>query len=264
MTSLLAFFGQVIEGISIVSREKMIRMRTGTTKKIIPVVFIVVSLLYIAFGFSLEHRRMIGDEKGWDPGSRAMPLGVGFLMLAASIYLTLKKESFEKLGQLQPDSGSVKLISLTIMLSVMYIFFFRYVGFILATNILLFTLIYFNSRQDISWNMIPNWGLGGLFSTGFTLLIYSIGRVTTRFLFLTGKRSNIVLLTNRLVTTGLTCALATLIFLIALFFVRKFLRGTPAKILMHAVFIATGLTEFLYLVFRQVFWVSLAQGIITW
>ena len=153
-----------------------------------------------------------------------MPVSVGFLMLTASIYLTLKRERAEEREQTQPDPGSVKLISLTIILSVMYILFFRYVGFILATNILLFTLIYFNSRQDLTWNMIPNWSLGILLSAGFILLLYSLGRVTTRFLFLTGKRSNIDLLTNRLVITGLTFTLVTLIFLITLFLLRKFLR----------------------------------------
>ena len=242
----------------------IIGMRIGTTRKIIPVVFIVVSLLYIAFGFSLEHRRMIGDERGWDPGSRAMPVGVGFLMLVTSIYLTLKQERSAEREQTQPDPGSAKLISLTIILSVIYILSFRYVGFILATNILLFTLIYFNSRQNITWNMVPNWGLGILLSTGFILLLYSIGRITTRFLFLTGKRSNIALLTNRLVITGLTFTLVTLIFLITLFLLKKFLRGTPARTLMNAALIATGTTELLYLVFKQVFWVSLAEGIITW
>jgi len=235
-----------------------------TTKKVIPLIFVVVSILYIVFGFSLEQRRMIGDERGWDPGSRAMPLGLGFLLLGLSIYLALKKEQSEEDEENQPDPGSIKLISLTITLSILYILFFRYVGFIFSTNILLFTLIYFNYKTDITWDAIPNCLFGILVSTGFILLLYSIGRFITRFLFLTGKRSNIEILTNRLSMTGITLIVLTGIFLITLFLVKKIMKSEQSKIFFNAVFIATGVTEFLYLVFKQIFWVSLAKGIIYW
>ncbi len=235
-----------------------------TAKKAIPLLFVVVSILYIIFSFSLEQRRMIGDERGWDPGSRAMPLGIGFIMLGASIYLVLKEARTAGEGEEPLDSGSIKLISLTIMLSVFYILFFRYVGFILSTNTLLFTLIYFNYRRDITWNVVPNFLPGLVVSTGFILLLYSIGRFATRFLFLTGKRSNIEILTNRLSTTGITFIVLTGIFLITLFLFKKFLKTEQSKIFLNVVLIATGMTEFLYLIFKQIFWVSLAKGIIFW
>ncbi|GAF82731.1 unnamed protein product, partial [marine sediment metagenome] len=85
---------------------------------------------------------MIGDEMGWDPGSRAMPIGIGFLMLGVSIYLFFKeRKSGEE--EITLDFASKKLIIITIMLSILYILFFRFVGFVLSTNILLFALIYF-------------------------------------------------------------------------------------------------------------------------
>ena len=235
-----------------------------TAKRLIPIVFVVVSILYIVFGFSLEQRRMIGDERGWDPGLRTMPLGIGFLMLSLSLYLALKREQSEEHEMPRPDPGSLKLISLTIILSILYILVFRYVGFILATNILLFTLIYFNDKQDITWNILPNWVLGSLGSTGFIVLLYSIGRFTTRYLFVTGKRSNINIFTNRLVMTGVTFIAVTGIFLIMVFLLKKFFKSDPSRIVINAAFVATGTTEFLYLVFRQIFWVSLAKGLIFW
>jgi hypothetical protein len=207
---------------------------------------------------------MIGDERGWDPGSRAMPISTGFLLLGLSIYLALKEGISIKDEEKSLDPRSVKLISLTITLAIFYILCFRYVGFILSTNILLFTLIYFNYKQDITWRMLPKFLFGIIVSSGFILLLYSLGRYITRFLFLLGKRSNIHILTNRLFFTGITFILLTIIFLLTLFIFKSIFKKEHSIILFTSVYIATGMTEFLYLVFKQIFWVSLAKGVIYW
>ena len=235
-----------------------------TTKRILPFVFVVVAVFYLIFSFSLEQRRMIGDEKGWDPGSRAMPISTGFLLLGLSIYLTFKEGNSTKDEEESLDPGPVKLISLTITLAIFYILCFRYVGFILSTNILLFTLIYFNYRQDITWRMLPTFLAGIIASSGFILLVYSIGRYITRFLFLMGKRSHVQILTNRLFFTGITFIFLAIIFLLTLFIVKRIFKKEHTRIFFTSVYIATGVTEFLYLVFKQIFWVSLAKGVIFW
>ena len=234
-----------------------------STRRVIPLVIVVVSLLYIVFSFSLEQRRMIGDVKGWDPGSRAMPVGVGFLMLGLSIYLSFKEarsgEEEKPLG-----TGSKKLIILTATLSIIYVLCFRFVGFILSTNILLFTLVYFNYRQDIRWNMVPNFSIGILLSSGFIVLTYSIGRFVTRSLFLMGKRSNIEILTSRVFTSGITLLVVIVIFIVTLLLSKEAIKNEKSKSLCISGFISAGATEFLYIIFKQIFWVSLARGLIFW
>lgn len=234
-----------------------------TTKIIIPIVFIFFSLLYIILSFSIEQRKMIGDEMGWDPGSRAMPIGIGFLMLGVSIYLFFKeRKSGEE--EITLDSASKKLIILTIMLSILYILFFRFVGFILSTNVLLFTLIYFYYKRDIKWSMMRNFSIGLLASTGTMILFYSIGRFITHFLFLIGRRSNSEIFSGRLFMTGVTFLILLFIFFTMLLLFRKVIKNENFRIPLLSGFVTIGVTEFIYIIFKQIFWVSLAQGLIFW
>ncbi len=232
-------------------------------KIIIPIVFIFFSLLYIILSFSIEQRKMIGDEMGWDPGSRAMPIGIGFLMLGVSIYLFFKeRKSGEE--EITLDFASKKLIIITIMLSILYILFFRFVGFVLSTNILLFALIYFYYKRDIRWNMIQNFSIGLFLSVGLMILFYSIGRFTTRFLFLIGRNSNIEIFSGRLFITGVTFLVLLLIFFTMLLLFKKIIKNKNFRIPLLSGFIAVGVTEFIYIIFKQIFWVSLAKGLIFW
>jgi len=234
-----------------------------STRTIIPIVFIFFSLLYIILSFSIEQRKMIGDETGWDPGSRAMPIGIGFLMLGVSIYLFFKeRKSGEE--EITLDSASKKLIILTIMLSILYILFFRFVGFILSTNILLFTLIYFYYKRDIRWNMIQNFSIGLFLSVGLMIPFYSIGRFTTRFLFLIGRNSNIEIFSGRLFITGVAFLVLLCIFFTILLLFRKVIKDENFRIPLLSGFISIGVTQFIYIVFKQIFWVSLAKGLIFW
>ena len=235
----------------------------NSTRIIIPIVFIFFSLLYIILSFSIEQRKMIGDEMGWDPGSRAMPIGIGFLMLGVSIYLFFKeRKSGEE--EITLDSASKKLIIITIMLSILYILFFRFVGFILSTNVLLFALIYFYYKRDIRWNMIQNFSIGLFLSVGLMILFYSIGRFTTRFLFLIGRNSNIEIFSGRLFITGVTFLILLFIFFTILLLFRKVIKNENFRIPLLSGFIAIGVTEFIYIIFKQIFWVSLAKGLIFW
>ncbi|NIS59676.1 MAG: hypothetical protein GTO13_02905 [Proteobacteria bacterium] len=232
-------------------------------RRAIPRVFILISIFYLIFAFSLEERRMIGDERGWDPGSRALPIGTGVIMLATSIYLTLREKP-AAVGPEKLDEGSARLIVLTIALTVFYILLFRTTGFILSTNALLFTLIYFNYRKGMEWHMVPGFGLGFVLSSGFVLLIYSLGRFITRSLVLYGKRSDLEVFSGKLFTSGVTMVILALIFLATLFISGKITRSAEGKYTRISVLTAPAVTEILYLVFKQIFLVRLAKGLITW
>jgi hypothetical protein len=233
-------------------------------RRVIPLIFIVISLLYILFSFSLEERRMIGDVKGWDPGSRAMPVGVGFIMLTASVYLAYKEKKSRGEDETSLELSIRKLMILTILLSILYILFFRFLGFVLSTHILLFTLIYFNYESNVKLNMIPSFSIGILLSTGLMLLFYSIGRYITRLLFLSGRRSDLPILSGKLFTVGIPFFVLLILFVTLLFLLKKTLKNDRFRITLTSGFTAIGLTELLYIVFKQVFLVSLAKGLIGW
>lgn len=226
-------------------------------------IFFVVSLLYLAFSFSLEQYRMIGDERGWDPGSRALPIAMGFLMLVLSIYLILRETVKEQEEQAVP-SGARKLILLTIVLSILYILAFRLLGFILCTAILLFTMIYFNYHENVRLKLLPRF-LGGLISsTTFVLLIYTAGRFITRSLFYLGRARGYELLTSKVFSAFVVLLFAAVLIAVLLVFFRKTVNKVETRSLIIAGLMTAGVTEGLYLVFKQIFLVNLARGIVFW
>jgi hypothetical protein len=237
-------------------------MKFGT-RRVIPLVFLVVSLLYLAFSFSLEQYRMIGDERGWDPGSRALPIAMGFLMLGLSTYLVLRETTKEQEEQ-AVSSGARKLILLTIVLSVLYILAFRLLGFILSTAILLFTLIYFNYHENVRLKLLPRFSVGLISSTVFVLLIYTAGRFITRSLFYLGRVRGYELFTSKVFSAFVVLLFAAVLFALLLVFFRKTVNKAETRSMLIAGLMAAGVTEGLYLVFKQIFLVNLARGIVFW
>jgi putative tricarboxylic transport membrane protein len=237
-------------------------MKFGT-RRIIPLVFLVVSLLYLAFSFSLEQYRMIGDERGWDPGSRALPIAMGFLMLGLSTYLIFKETTKEQAERSVP-AGARNLILLTIVLSVLYILVFRALGFILSTAILLFTLIYFNYQENVRLELLPRFAAGLISSAAFVLLVYTAGRFITRSLFYLGRARGYELFTSKVFSAFLVLLFVAVLFAVLLISFRKTVNKPEIRSMFIAGLIAAGVTEGLYLVFKQIFLVSLARGIVFW
>jgi hypothetical protein len=232
-------------------------------KRVLPICFVIISLLYILFVLSLEPGRMIGDERGWDPGTRALPLFVGLLMLGLSIYLTVKesriKETIERI-----DPSALKLIIQTMMLCVCYVLFFRYIGFILSTSALLYTLIFFNCHKDINKSLLGEFFVGLTISIIFTLLVYTMGRAITRELFLIGRSAGIILFKSRIFSAGMATIATALLFMVVLIIAGSLRKTRCPRILLISVMTSAGMTELIYIVFKQIFRVSLAAGLVSW
>lgn len=233
-------------------------------KRVIPIVFIMIALLYIIFSFTVEERKMIGDVKGWDPGSRAMPIGIGLIMLAASIYLSRKERSTPDRDKKPHDSGIRKLIILTILLCIFFILFFRFLGFIISTHIFLFSLIFLYYKRDIRWSLIPEFSIGLLICTGGMITFYSIGRFISRYLFLLGRKSEILVLKSKLATAGVPLVILLVLFTVLLIILKKPIKRWKYRVNLIAGFSAVAITEFLFIVFKQIFLVSLVRGLIFW
>jgi hypothetical protein len=236
----------------------------STTSRVIPLVFIVVSLLYLAFSFSLESRRMIGDEQGWDPGSRALPVAMGLLMLTLSVYLAFREGRRGAQTEASTAAGPRRLVFLTIGLSVLYIVSFVPLGFVLSTQVLMYTLVFFNEKQDVTAAALPSFAAGLFGGLAGVLVVYSAGRLVTRGLFFLGRARGLPLLANRSFAALIALAVTALMFFLLLLAIRPSRQSPAVRVPVRAALVAAGTTEILYLVFRQVFFVSLTRGVISW
>jgi len=233
-------------------------------KRVIPIFFIIIALLYIIFSFTVEERKMIGDVRGWDPGSRAIPIGIGLIMLATSIYLSRKEKSPPGQDRKPHDPGIRKLTILTILLCIFFILFFRFLGFIISTHIFLFSLIFLYYKRDIRWSLIPEFSIGLLICTGVMIAFYSIGRFISRYLFLLGRKSEILVLKSKLATAGVPLVILLILFTVLLIILKNPIKRGKYRVPLIAGFSAIGITEFLFIVFRQIFLVSLVKGFVFW
>ena len=112
--------------------------------------------------------------------------------------------------------------------------------------------------------MIPVFSLVLLISTCAMVLFYSIGRYISRYLFLLGRKLDIPMLKGKIFTAGIPFVVLLIIFAILLLLLRKAIKKEKYHIPLVAGFAAIGATELLFIVFKQIFWVSLVKGLIFW
>jgi hypothetical protein len=233
-------------------------------KRTIPLAFIVLAVLYLALTFSFEDRRMIGDEKGWDPGPRALPVAMGAAMLGLATYLAFRAGNAPATSTPVSVPAS-RLIVLTAALTSLYIAGFRLLGFVLATASLLYLLFFFNSMQDVRLKLLPRCLAGLAACVTLTVLLYTAGKWVSRALPAFGRSIGSAVLADRTLGAGVSFLAVTALF-VALVALCKAIRGArlPLGRIPVAVLTAAALTEGLYIVFRQIFLVSLAPGLVRW
>jgi hypothetical protein len=233
-------------------------------RRIIPVAFIVLSVLYLAWAFTLDERRMIGDEEGWDPGPRALPVAMGALMLGLSTHLAFRGWKAPAAPASVP-TPAVRLMLLTAALTSLYIASFRVLGFVLATTGLLYLLFFFNSMQDVRVRLLPSCLAGLAACASLTLILYTAGRWVSRALPAYGRSIGQAVLTDRTLGAGASFLAVAALF-VATVALSRAIRGarSPLGRIPIAVLTAAGMTEGLYIVFGQVFLVRLAPGLLYW
>lgn len=232
-------------------------------RRTIPTALAVLALLYLALALSYDARRMIGDEKGWDPGPRAVPLATGALMLVLGVSLAVREwKSPPRSGRLPP--AVARLIVLTVVLCCLYVALFRAVGFVLATTLLLYLLFFFYHAQDVRFGLLASCLTGLAGSLALTLALYTIGKVVSRALFAWGRASGRALLADRTFGAGAALLAAAFVFVLLILALKAKRGGRPLDWLSVSVLTAAAMTESLYIVFRQVFLVALAPGLLWW
>lgn len=231
--------------------------------RILLAAFLAASLLFLALALTLDDRRMSGDEQGWDPGPRALPIAAGGLMLGLTVYLMLR--SWNAPSNSKPLARPARrLVLFAIALTVIYILVFIPVGFIPATASLLYLLAYFNFkldfRRDLLAGCLKGWGACLAFSLG----LYGAGKWTSRALFFYGRSSGQALLADRSFGAGASLLAVGAVFLLAIFVLKRRNGSAPLGRSSLSVLTAAGLTEGLYIVFQQLFLVELASGLLGW
>jgi hypothetical protein len=205
-----------------------------------PLVWLAFSILYLLFALSIEPRRMPADREGWDPGAAAMPIGIGVVMTAVSLYLVVtdraprrsrgegsEQSSAEQSG-LEPTAPAKAkdsavsatpagldaptaaigiLAALTTGSAFAYIVFFRILGFVAATALLLVTLSYFYSRRRIVPGDLPEFLAAAVASVTASGALFLAGRWAIRWAAYFGRTGQVELLSNRLVTAVLAIAI---------------------------------------------------------
>jgi hypothetical protein len=239
------------------------------TRKPLPFVFMMVSILYFIYVISLGSSAMIGDEIGGDPGGMMLPLVLSIFMFVAStiLFLTDKKPQ-EATGKVQGTSER-RLFLLTVIIAILYVAAMRPLGFIITTALLIFTLTFYYLQGTVVRKDTATWAVGTVATLAILLALYSIGRVITRYLLLSARQGRIpqwLGSTSVVVGVVLVVVLALYYLLYKLTRTRFHHERVPSSVsrAFDACMISVLTTELLYLVFRQMFLVELVRGLITW
>lgn len=237
--------------------------------KPVPLAFMSLSVLYFFYVVSLGSSKMIGDELGGDPGGMILPLVLSIFMFLASTYLMITdtKKHVEQTDTFGPDER--RLFTLTFLMAIAYVLAMRFVGFVLSTGILSFTLTFFYLRATVKVRDLKAWALGCLLSMAFLLALYTLARILTRFLLIGGRTGSVPpwMGSNGFVI-GSALLLVTLLYLpVALLGGRRVKAlpvGSSVRDAFVSLLVSVATTELLYLFFRQLFLVELVRGLVAW
>lgn len=223
-------------------------------KKPVPIFFLILSVLYFIFLVNMGATRMIADDLGGDPGNTFLPMFVAVVMMVSSVYLLFKEKGTE------PVLKEGWEFYLTLGLSVVYIVLIRPVGFLLMTQFLIFTLTYIYVR-GMSFSRLPSYLRDCLTGLSLVFLLYAGNRFTTRALIIYGRQLDIPLLSS---TMSLVVVNLVLFALLTFLFHRglRAVYRTSGQSSIQQIILSASTSMILYVVFRQMFNVSLVPGLL--
>ncbi len=229
-----------------------------TFRQWVPLAFLLTSVAYIAFVFSLEEATMIGDNFAYDPGGRIVPLLAAMVLCAASLRLVVHERAS---AHEESDRATRYLVLANIGLSALFIVLFRPLGFVATTGLMMFWFIYLNLRATETGASMRT-ALPWLAVTMvYLVFLYSVSRGVVKGLFALARTYQ-----QDLFREPFLQAIAVLAILIPLIvMVGMGLRRLPCgRVFAIASQTTVGTTMAIYVVFRQLFLVQLPQGVLSW
>lgn len=236
-------------------------MKSPGSRKTVPIAMLAFSLAYFPYLVAQGNSKMIGDEIGGDPGGFLLPAFLAGFMLLGALYLLFVDKTPEKAG-LAPRAGA--RFYFAVISGTLYAVLFSRLGFIVSSSLLVFTLSFIASLDSpIRKNFVPL--ISGLACTvAFTVGYYSLGRAITRSLFQVGRTTSFTIASAPFFVFSANILALGLILYLAARIAQRTKAGSMLRKVAAIGLVTAGSVEFLFLVFRQLFLVNLARGIITW
>ena len=187
-------------------------------------------------------------------------------MLVLSVYIFIKEQRSRSDGEVASSltRETRGLIAVSIAAATLYVLLFRFVGFILLTALLVYSLSFFYRRAAIRRIELGLYSTGLAITAGFTVAVYSVVRLASRWLFLYGRQLEIELFKENLFRAALGLLISGVMLAGALITTRGLVKSRQSRDSRSAAAVAVATTILVYLVFKQVFTVDLAGGIIYW
>lgn len=226
--------------------------------KLMPAVMTVLSALYFIYVLSGGNTTLSADTVGGDPGGKVLPIAMAVFMFFGFLYITLKERPDEK-GM---DSNTKRLFVITLILSVLYVFLIRHIGFIILSSVLLYSLEYIYTTIDEDRDK-KTAVFGGLGTIGAAVLAYFVMRTITRSLMHLGRTGALPGIFA--VSTFEACISLVYVAFITFIFSKTICRRLSTagmKRISNAGLLTLATVLFLYVVFKQFFNVNLAPGIL--
>lgn len=221
--------------------------------------FFLFSLAYLAFVLSSTASVMIGDVRGYDPGSRAVPL------LAAGTIGLLSLSLLIRQRRIEPDEGVAishgGLILANIAVAACYIALFRPAGYCAATCLAMYWLIVLNLRTigvRASWPRVFAWMIAAM---TYLAACYTLVRVIIRFSFRFARSAELPLFREPAVHAVIAAAALGILFVLVGKVLRRLDSGHEFPMTLQT---AVGTTMAIYVMFRLLFLVQLPAGLLNW
>ncbi len=239
-------------------------MKSPGSRKTVPIAMLVFSVAYFPYLLSQGNSKMIGDEIGGDPGGFLLPAFLAGSMFLGALYLLFQDKSPGKTGAAAEAPRAGARFYFTLAAGVLYVLLFATLGFMVASTLLVFSLSFIASIDTpVRRNLGPlAAGLAG--TLAFTIGYYSLGRFMTRYLFQVGRTTTFTLASAPFFVFSANIVVLGLILYFSARIAQRMKSGSMPRMIAVIGLVTAGSVEFLFLVFRQLFLVNLARGIITW
>ncbi len=236
-------------------------MKSPGSRKTVPIAMLIFSLAYFPYLLAQGNSKMIGDEIGGDPGGFLLPAFLAGFMFLGALYLLFLDKTPGKTGEV-PRAGA--RFYCAIVSGVLYVLLFSKLGFMISSTLLVFALSFIASIDTpIRKNLAPlSAGLAG--TLAFTIGFYSLGRFMTRNLFLIGRTTSFTIASAPFFVFSVNIIVLGLLLYCSTRIVQRMKPGSMLHMVAVLGLVTAGSVEFLFLVFKQLFLVNLARGIITW
>ena len=223
----------------------------------LPLVMTILSALYLTYVTVSQDTAMNADAVGGDPGGKFLPYIMGTFLFAGFLWETIKDRS--EAGETDPESK--RLFFLTLVLSILYITTMRILGFMIATTLLLYILIYeyttigeLRNRKQAT--------AGGAITVLVMVAVYFVFRFITKKLLYLGRSGAFPLFKSPAAVASMALLAVAGIIVLLSQTLHKSLCAKGLNRMSTAGIVTLGTVSVLYVVFRQFFFVALPQGLL--